>query len=199
MRASVPAQGPSRAMRSCSARSGAACIEGICTASTPPGAMADSRRGNSVSCPPSHCSAALLNSTSTGSAGAQVAMSACAVAKPDPAALASIAAEPSTPVTVASGKRAASSGSALPAPQPRSTTRLGAGCGMRPIRSSAGRRRSSSKRRYCVASQLLALTGTSPGYRRCSRAPACRSARATRHPPHPAHIGAACTGIPSRR
>ena len=32
---------------------------GICTASTPPGARNDSRRGNSVSCPSTQCSAAL--------------------------------------------------------------------------------------------------------------------------------------------
>jgi hypothetical protein len=97
----------------------------------------------------SHCSAALLNSRSTGAAGVQLAMSASSQSAPMPLARAfsSIAGALSTPVIAACGKRLASSAVELPGPQPRSRTRSGAASGTRARRSAAGRVRWSSKAR----------------------------------------------------
>src|SRR4029079_3845384 len=65
-------------------------------------------------------------------------------------------AEPSTPVTVASGQRSLISSVTLPAPAPRSAIARGAKSGIRINRSTAGRSRWPENFRYCCGSQTIA-------------------------------------------
>src|SRR6188768_230229 len=158
---STGAQGPALATSRIERWLGSFRLSGICSASAPPGARAENRRGISCSCPGTHCSTALAKITSGADAGCQVLTS------PNSnwhgwegkrlRALCSIASELSMPVTRAPAKRANKSSVELPGPQPRSIASLACSSGTRASKSWAGRVRSSSKRRYSAGSHVMPL------------------------------------------
>ena len=105
------ARGPGRA-------TGAPKLPGTCIASSAPAASAATHRGSSSRCCGTHCSTALLITTSVSGRGVQPATSARRASIPRTRAASTISAELSRASTSAAGQRAASSVVRLPGPQP---------------------------------------------------------------------------------
>ena len=143
-RAAAPIGPPRRASASACATASRSCRA--------PGTPASRRRGRAAAqvvsssrCVGTHCSGALLITTSA-SAGIVHVVTSCTRKSMPPidSAAAIISGDESMPSTTASGHRSASSAVSVPGPQPRSTTRRGAAASMRASRSRNGRPRSSA-------------------------------------------------------
>ena len=139
---------------------GSSKLSGTCTAKQPPGVKWDSRRTIRAMCSGTHCRTALAKIRSNGSTGRQCATSAFSNLScgSRARACANMSSDESNPIISACGNLLARSSVELPGPQPRSTTRLATSQGTRLRRSIAGRVRSASNCKYCLALQSSNLT-----------------------------------------